>query len=333
MAIDNGAADDGELHVLALGLLTLLLRARDGDDVTVEGISKRRKEGREALAGAMRNLVSRAYVVKFKVHGADGKWRTEFTADSIPFTRDDITEMLPEVSAGARAVRVEPEWLDPRTDDRPTGTRRPVATSKNEASSQVGTTYGIPTVGPTTVGSAAAKKIKTVKEDSLSGSRDSRDASPPEGEREAAASEGNSVPADALCAVPAPRDGQADDGQPSELLEMLLGLPGRERMNRDEVAEMLLPLAVEAIAVGWTAPKLRTHLARGCDPERVYDPAAIYRKHLKKLPPAPASASGHPAAAAPQCSKCNGSGLAEDPETFLPIGPCECRKAPALAAP
>jgi hypothetical protein len=45
---------------------------------------------------------------------------------------------------------------------------------------------------------------------------------------------------------------------------MLLGLPGRDRMNRDEVAEMLLPLAVEAVAVGWTAPKLRNHLARSC---------------------------------------------------------------------
>ncbi|USQ89865.1 hypothetical protein NFX46_39960 (plasmid) [Streptomyces phaeoluteigriseus] len=148
--------------------------------------------------------------------------------------------------------------------------------------------------------------------------------------RETAAPEDN--PTSAAAGVPAPREGQADDGQRSELLEMLLGLPGRDRMNRDEVAEMLLPLAVEALAVGWTAPKLRTHLARSCDPQRVYDPAAIYRKHLKKLPPVPAGASGHPAATAPQCSKCNGSGLAEDPATFLPIGPCECRKAPVLVA-
>ncbi|MGW6878623.1 hypothetical protein ACWGHA_40630, partial [Streptomyces xanthophaeus] len=170
MAIDNGAADDDQLHVLALGLLTLLLRAKDGDDVTVEGISKRRKEGREALAGAMRNLVSRAYVVKFKVHGADGKWRTEFTTDSIPFTRDDIAEMLPEVSAGARTVKVEPEWIDPREDgdDRPTGSRVSVATCENEESSQAGPTYGIPTVGQATVGASAAKKIMTgEEEDSL----------------------------------------------------------------------------------------------------------------------------------------------------------------------
>jgi hypothetical protein len=148
--------------------------------------------------------------------------------------------------------------------------------------------------------------------------------------RETAAPEDN--PASAVAEVPAPRgDGQADDEHRAELLEMLLGLPGRDRMNRDEVADMLLPLAVDALVVGWTAPKLRNHLARSCDPERVFKPTAVYRMHLKQLPPVPGGAGAHPAAAAPKCSKCNGSGLAEDPETFLPIGPCECRKAPALA--
>ncbi|MFH8520258.1 hypothetical protein ACH4CE_35345 [Streptomyces gelaticus] len=148
--------------------------------------------------------------------------------------------------------------------------------------------------------------------------------------RETAAPEDN--PVSAAAEIPAPRDGQIDDEHRAELLEMLLGLPGRDRMNRDEVADMLLPLGIEALAAGWTAPKLRNHLARSCDPDRVFKPTAIYRMHLKQLPSAPAGAGAHPAAAAPECSKCNGSGLAEDPETFLPIGPCECRKAPALAA-
>ncbi|MFI8888276.1 hypothetical protein [Streptomyces sp. NPDC053813] len=154
---------------------------------------------------------------------------------------------------------------------------------------------------------------------------------PGQDEREnSAAPEDN--PAPAAAEVPAPRDGQVADEQGAELLEMLLGLPGRDRMGRAEVEDMLLPLAGEALSVGWTVPKLRNHLARGCDPDRVFNVVAIYRNHLKNLPSAPAGAGGHPAAAAPECSKCNGSGLAEDPETFLPIGQCECRKAPALAA-
>lgn len=147
--------------------------------------------------------------------------------------------------------------------------------------------------------------------------------------RETAAPEDS--PASAAAEVPAPRNSQDDAEQRSELLEMLLGLPGRDRMNHAEVADLLLPLASEAIDAGWTVPQLRNHLARGCDPERVFNVTAIYRSHLKKLPSAPAgTGAGH--RAAPECKKCNGSGLAEDPETFLPIGPCECRKAPALAA-
>ncbi|WP_369211212.1 hypothetical protein [Streptomyces flavofungini] len=103
--------------------------------------------------------------------------------------------------------------------------------------------------------------------------------------------------------VPAPRDGQADDEQRAELLEMLLGLPGRERMNRGEVSEMLLPLAVEALVLGWTVARLREHLARSCDPERVYSPVAIYRSLLKKLPPLTAGGTGSGRPAAEMCER------------------------------
>ncbi|TLQ38991.1 hypothetical protein [Streptomyces marianii] len=144
--------------------------------------------------------------------------------------------------------------------------------------------------------------------------------------RETASPEDN--PAPAAAAVPAPRDG--GDEQTAEALAMLVGLPGQ--MHRDDALD-LVPLVDQALAIGWTLPQLRSHLSRKCDPERVFDVAAIYRKHLKRLPDAPAGVgAGHPAAAPLECDKCKGSGLAEDPETFLPIGPCECRKAPALAA-
>ncbi|MFD5065779.1 hypothetical protein [Streptomyces sp. NPDC058394] len=141
--------------------------------------------------------------------------------------------------------------------------------------------------------------------------------------RETAAPESDTTTA---AAVPAPRD--TSDEQTAEVLKMLLGLPGH--IHRDDALD-LLPLASEAVTAGWTVSRLRDHLSRRCDPDRVFNVAAIYRMHLKKLPDAPTGSSGHPAAAAPKCNKCNGSGLAEDPETFLPLGPCECRRAPALA--
>ncbi|MCD9904227.1 helix-turn-helix domain-containing protein [Streptomyces sp. MT29] len=100
--------------------------------------------------------------------------------------------------------------------------------------------------------------------------------------RETAAPEDDA--ASAAAEVPAPRRGKAEDGgQRAEVLELLLGLPGR--MHRDDAVD-LLPLATEALATGWTVPRLRDHLARRCDPDRVFDIAAVYRKHLKRLPTA-----------------------------------------------
>jgi hypothetical protein len=110
---------------------------------------------------------------------------------------------------------------------------------------------------------------------------------------------------------------------------MLVSLPGDVS---ERAAFKLVPLVAAAQAAGWTLSGLRTHLARKCDPNRVRYAPAVYEKHLEELPRPGASAGGHAAAAAPKCDKCKGSGLAEDPETFLPIGPCECRKAPTLAA-
>ncbi|TLQ38603.1 hypothetical protein [Streptomyces marianii] len=207
VAIDNGAVDTLR-SMTAKGLLSTLLRAKDGDEVTVEALSKTHDEGRESLAKAMRVLVDHAFVVKFKVQRrrsevvelADGKretkrggsWYTTFSVDSIAFTADDVAVMLDDVLAGGnvKAVRVEPEHLDPRaTPERPTTGKPYVGPTCDETGKpQVGPTYGKPTVGQPTTGRAAAKKIKTGgEEDSLSGSRDSGDTPEAGREREAAA--------------------------------------------------------------------------------------------------------------------------------------------------
>ncbi|MFE3995025.1 hypothetical protein ACFXPW_25510 [Streptomyces goshikiensis] len=370
-AVENDSIDSLS-SLLAVGLLTRLIRARDGEDVTVETLCTEYAEGETSLTKAMRLLVEGAYVVKFKVQRAfsetqldddgqpalddkgkpivkrGGSWYTTFQVDAHgkPFSAEDVAEELDAIlaSGNVRAYRIEPQHLDPRkagatnpspAPARPTPKNRGVG---QDASPQVGPTPGFPGVGqegagrptphPPGVGQGGALiRKKTVLKDSLSPSvADAPADAVGMKTRETAAPEGNPAPADAE--IPAPRDGQAEDERGSELLEMLLGLPGR--MHRDDAAD-LLPLAAEALAAGWTASRLRDHLSRRCDPDRVFNVAAIYRMQLKKLPSAPAGAGAHPAAAAPACSKCNGSGLAEDPETFLPIGPCECRKAPALA--
>lgn len=130
-AVDNNAIDTIP-SILAIGLLTTLIRAKDGDDVTVETLMTKYDEGEKALTKAMRILVEGAFVVKFKIQRAasemvrdengkkvvkrGGSWYTTFTVDSIPFTLDDVTGMLADIldAGNVKAVRVEPTHLDPR---------------------------------------------------------------------------------------------------------------------------------------------------------------------------------------------------------------------------
>lgn len=209
VAIDNGAVDTLR-SMTAKGLLSTLLRAKDGDEVTVEALSKTHDEGRESLAKAMRVLVDNAFVVKFKIQRQrsevveltdgsraekrGGSWYTTFSVDSIAFTMDDVAVMLDDVlaSGNVKAVRVEPEYLDPRaTRERPANGKPYVGpTCEETADTQVGPTYGKPTAGQPITGRAAAKKIKTSEEeDSLSDVRDPGDNPEPRGERGAAAPE------------------------------------------------------------------------------------------------------------------------------------------------
>ncbi|MEU0836062.1 hypothetical protein [Streptomyces sp. NPDC005969] len=129
-AVDNDAID-GLPSILSIGLLTCLVRAKDGADVNVETLSNDYDEGEKSLTKAMRSLVEDAYVVKFKIQRAttetvieDGKevvkrggsWYTTFTVDSIPFTAADVAAMVEEIYAegNVKSHRVEPTRLDPK---------------------------------------------------------------------------------------------------------------------------------------------------------------------------------------------------------------------------
>ncbi|MCW7991528.1 hypothetical protein XF35_41630, partial [Streptomyces platensis subsp. clarensis] len=186
-AVENTAID-ALPSVLATGLLTKLIRARDGEDVTVEGLCKTHVEGREALTKAMRMLVEKAFVVKFKLQRAasemveedgelvakrGGSWYTTFSVDSFAFTAEDVSAMLAEIYDGGnvKSHRIEPEHLDPNKNgagwSRPgagipsVGATRENAEPWPEGDSRP--TYGSPTVGPPTVGHPAAHiRKKTV---------------------------------------------------------------------------------------------------------------------------------------------------------------------------
>lgn len=198
-AVDNNAID-GLSSIMAIGLLTRLIRAKDGDDVTVETLSKDYDEGEKALTKAMRALVEDAYVVKFKIQREKselveledgttetkrgGSWYTTFTVDSIPFTGEDVAAMLSDIheAGNVKAVRVEPTRLDPRKSPadrpRPTLLKGGVGPTCGNAD-ELETRSAKPQVGPTPPSAAPGRptpgqggahiRKKTVVEDSLSG--------------------------------------------------------------------------------------------------------------------------------------------------------------------
>ncbi|GAA2268284.1 hypothetical protein GCM10010232_70830 [Streptomyces amakusaensis] len=130
-SVDNEAIDCLP-SILAVGLLTRLIRAQDGEHVTVETLTEKYDEGEKALSGAMRALVEAAFVVKIKIQRATtetveddngklvvkrgGTWYTEFSVDSLAFSAEDVAEMVREVLTrkNVKNYRVEPKHLDPK---------------------------------------------------------------------------------------------------------------------------------------------------------------------------------------------------------------------------
>ncbi|MFE6086017.1 hypothetical protein [Streptomyces virginiae] len=325
--IHNAVFRDRRMSYKAKGIFGLISTHRDGFGLSIESLTSFSTDGVSAVRTGLNELEKFGYLQRDqqRLNGptADNPNAKKGSFGAVEYFITDMPDGLvisipaPE-SAPGPAPEENPS-SDPSCENRTTE-----RTPRSEPSCD------FPHADEPHAEDHRRKKTNLQKNISLSSSPSSpgpQEPIPAETKtRETAAPEGN--PAPVAAAVPPPRNGQAADEQPAELLEMLLGLPGR--MHRDDAAD-LLPLAAEALAEGWTASRLLDHLARRCDPDRVFNVAAIYRMQLKKLPPAPAGAGAHPAAAAPACSKCSGSGLAEDPETFLPIGPCECRKAPAPA--
>ncbi|MFJ3084621.1 hypothetical protein ACIPJG_33390 [Streptomyces halstedii] len=102
-------------------------------------------------------------------------------------------------------------------------------------------------------------------------------------EREAAAPENDPAPVAGAGGVPGQREDVDGTG---DAVAMLTGLPGTVT---DAAALRLVPLVLASVAAGWTLSGLRTHLAELCDPKKVRYAPAVYEKHLRELPAAPAA--------------------------------------------
>ncbi|MEV5774277.1 hypothetical protein AB0L49_23955 [Streptomyces antimycoticus] len=113
-AVPNETVDDADnLDLEALGLLTVVLRHRDGYEITLHEIAEKYGYGRDGLAGAWGLLQVARYVVKVKIQWAgDNQFSTEVVVYDTPATDDEVKELLDSI---AREPNVRTVKLDPPT--------------------------------------------------------------------------------------------------------------------------------------------------------------------------------------------------------------------------
>lgn len=146
-AIPNVTIDDApRLDFMALGLLTVLLRQKDGWDITLERVGKKYGYGRESLANAMGLLQVARYVVKVRIQDSGtSQWRTEIITYDTPASPGEIDTLLNEIASepGVKDIQI----IEPTQTARGRARARWEKLSPKGASAQVEPTAGFPTLG------------------------------------------------------------------------------------------------------------------------------------------------------------------------------------------
>lgn len=321
-----------DLSCRALGLLVRWLSKPPGVEVdTIQDITTRsrrrgnkRMEGRDALYTASYELEEEGFLVRrlFTNEKGQHEWAAFVRSRPVPpEERSNPADRKRQTVQTSKSRKTPSKGTAKPAPSKPSAGREDAPkpenpfsglTSNDAASSQVEPVTGKPDSGEPDSENQASSYQSSLHS-SLSGSSADQGREDRDDKRETATPKNNAEQP----AVPRQRQ---------EITDMIRSLPGK--LSEAEARD-LEPLVLDALAEGWTLPALHKHLSRRCDPDRVFSPAAVYRKHLKVLPePSTAGASGIPRK---DCPDCNGSGILEDPKTFLPAGKCDCRATPAMA--
>lgn len=276
-AIPNDTIDDAaNLDLTALGLLAVLIRHRDGWDVTLADIGARYGYGEDALARAMGLLQVARYVVKIRIMSTQGnRWSTDVVVYDTPATDDEIDALVSE-------IRDEPGVRDAQLIQ-PTKTALTGAAKRREKlspDSGVSRDSGDPGVSKKTV----PKKTKNTSPSPLVEARQSQPSH--RQEEEGSPTDGNPSGQG--------RDGGDVDERQAQAVELVSSLPDTlTGGNRNR----LVRLTVDALAAGWTPQQLRAELLRdlGSAASRV----GVWVTRLRNLGEPPSAAATSTAAALP----------------------------------
>jgi hypothetical protein len=103
--IDSRTINDEALSLRATGLLVWLLDKPDGWRVNSIEISKRCKEGRDAIRAAIAELEEAGYLTREKYRGPDGRWVNEAVVRERPLVEPDTDFVDSDIDRGLETRR------------------------------------------------------------------------------------------------------------------------------------------------------------------------------------------------------------------------------------
>lgn len=333
-AIPNTTIDDAtHLDLTALGLLAVLLRHRDGWEITLADIGARYGYGEDALARAMGLLQVARYVVKIRIMSTEGnRWSTDVVVYDTPATDEEIAALLDEIAheQGVRQVQLIPPTKTALAHAEKRRNRLSPDSGKTRSRGDLrkhGKTPARPDSGvfrdpgnPGVIKKTVLQKTKNTS--SPSPLTDVQESHTPHSQEEAGDPRQNPVLADAAALA-----------QAAELVGELptaaerVGAPLPRPLTPDEIAR-LTAAAATALARGWTIGQLRTGLTEGLASAQSAIATWHYRLRTLGDPPPAAPKPKLP----PKCGECGPSRLIEDDEGN-PIRPCPTCYYPRPEAP
>jgi len=329
-AIPNETIDDAvNLDLTALGLLAVLIRHRDGWDVTLADIGARYGYGERVLARAMGMLQVARYVVKIRVMDLRGLWSTEIVVYDTPATDEEIADLL-------ASVRDEPDVRDVQIIP-PTKTAQAYATKRREKLRTDSTFFTTrcdlrkhsESRGRTdsriyrhSVSAGVSKKTSRRENTKDSSSPNPLTSAQPSRMRPAQEEEGsNDIETAGGGRTDAARDTKVQE-HADEAAALVAELPavaaqaGRplgRRLRVDE-ASRLTTAITDALARGWTTSQLRGALTEGLGSAQSV--VATWHHRLAGLgdPPTPAAGESTATALPPWCGQCAPNRRLETPD-------------------
>jgi hypothetical protein len=96
--IPNETIDDVNLDFVAGFLLVILLRQKDGWDITIERIARKYGHAEYPLANAMGLLQVLRYVFKLRVQKTSGEWVVYLVVSDVPVDDEGISDFMDGVA-------------------------------------------------------------------------------------------------------------------------------------------------------------------------------------------------------------------------------------------